>query len=168
VFEDWQVTAVVRAPGWGPDDLPDLDEAFQLTGTRDDEQGVVTYVWTVQAMNLGGATQKALWTVRQAVNTAEPREGRVMAPPVRTVPRVIDLRVRAFADGFSGVRLAGTKEASEILGVTPPRVAELVRTRPDFPAPASVLASGPVWEAHTLRRYAATRRRSGGRPRKST
>lgn len=66
------------------------------------------------------------------------------------------------------VRLAGTAEAAEILGVSSQRVSRL-RLRKGFPEPVAVLRSGPVWLREQVEVFGATwdRDNKGGRPRKA-
>lgn len=61
--------------------------------------------------------------------------------------------------------IVGVSEIAEILGVTRQRASAL-QTRPGFPEPLQVLASGPVWLRSAIDRFASTWERKGGRPRK--
>lgn len=61
--------------------------------------------------------------------------------------------------------LVGISEIAGILGVTRQRASAL-QTRPGFPQPLQVLASGPVWPRAWIDRFAATWERKGGRPAK--
>lgn len=63
--------------------------------------------------------------------------------------------------------LAGIREVAELLGVSRQRASEL-QTRPGFPAPVAVLASGPVWRVGDLSSFAETWERKPGRPRKAS
>jgi hypothetical protein len=47
----------------------------------------------------------------------------------------------------------GAAEVARFLGVSRQRVLQL-RERPDFPAPVSRLASGPIWESVDIERWA--------------
>lgn len=57
----------------------------------------------------------------------------------------------------------GIREAADILGVSKQRINQL-STRPEFPATALRLKAGPIWRRCDVVRYAATRRRTSGRP----
>jgi hypothetical protein len=62
--------------------------------------------------------------------------------------------------------LLGVAEVAAELGVSRQRLSEL-RRRPDFPAPVSELAAGPVWSGSSLRRFIEGWDRKPGRPRRS-
>lgn len=62
--------------------------------------------------------------------------------------------------------LLGVSEVAAKLGVSRQRLSEL-RRRPDFPAPVSELAAGPVWSGASLGRFVDRWDRKPGRPRKS-
>lgn len=47
----------------------------------------------------------------------------------------------------------GAAEVAEYLGVSRQRVLQL-REKPDFPAPVSHLASGPIWESADVEKWA--------------
>ena len=51
------------------------------------------------------------------------------------------------------VRLAGTHEAADILGISKSSVHDRARTDPDFPAPLARLACGTIWDADALKAY---------------
>jgi len=53
------------------------------------------------------------------------------------------------------IRLAGTKEAAALLGVTGPRISQLARTHADFPEPVDHLSSGRVWLLEDLEEWNA-------------
>lgn len=53
--------------------------------------------------------------------------------------------------------LVGAAEVSEILSIARQRVAELVKSEPDFPAPVAELAAGRIWERVDIERWAARR-----------
>lgn len=59
--------------------------------------------------------------------------------------------------------LAGCGESAAILGVTTQGVWQLRNRCPDFPAPVTQLACGPVWLAEDIREF-AKRPRPTGRP----
>lgn len=59
--------------------------------------------------------------------------------------------------------LVGITEIANMLGVTRQRASAL-QTRPGFPQPLQVLASGPVWPRTWISRFAETWERKGGRP----
>lgn len=65
------------------------------------------------------------------------------------------------------IQLMGVGEAVACLGVTWQRL-HVLRRQPDFPQPVAVLACGTIWLAEDIKRYAATRNRTPGRPRKRT
>jgi predicted DNA-binding transcriptional regulator AlpA len=47
----------------------------------------------------------------------------------------------------------GLSEVAALLGVTRQRAHAIVRDYPDFPAPADVLAAGPVWHGEDVRAW---------------
>jgi hypothetical protein len=55
-------------------------------------------------------------------------------------------------------RLMGTREAARFLGVRPSNFVRDWASKADFPAPMASLASGRVWQAADVERYAAARR----------
>lgn len=65
------------------------------------------------------------------------------------------------------LRLMGVSEVATCLGVSVQRV-HVLRGRPGFPKPAVVLMCGIIWLAGDIEHYAATRRRTPGRPGKRT
>lgn len=63
------------------------------------------------------------------------------------------------------MRLGGTTEAAEEIGVTPQRIA-MLRQRPDFPDPVGEIAQGPIWDLDILKAWNSSglRQRKAGRP----
>ncbi|MCJ0907429.1 serine/threonine-protein kinase [Rhodococcus sp. ARC_M6] len=63
------------------------------------------------------------------------------------------------------MRLGGTSEAAEELGVTPQRIA-MLRQRPDFPDPVGEIAQGPIWDLDVIKAWNSSglRQRKAGRP----
>jgi predicted DNA-binding transcriptional regulator AlpA len=57
--------------------------------------------------------------------------------------------------------LMGAAEIGELLGVSRQRVQQLI-SRPDFPAPAVVLAMGKVWRTADVKDWARAHGRLGG------
>ncbi len=64
--------------------------------------------------------------------------------------------------------LVSASDAAGILEVSRQRVAELARTHPDFPAPITEVATGPLWTRPAIEAFAAARARTPGRPRRNT
>jgi hypothetical protein len=62
--------------------------------------------------------------------------------------------------------LLGIGEIAELLGVSRQRASTL-QTSAAFPAPVARLKSGPIWTEPSVRNFAATWERRGGRPRKA-
>lgn len=67
------------------------------------------------------------------------------------------------ADGRP-LRLAGIPEACDVLGLSRTRTKQLLATAA-APRPIGNLAAGPVYDVDDLEDYAATRNKTGGRPR---
>lgn len=85
--------------------------------------------------------------------------------PVNAIARVDVMAAPYFEQWLeqSSGELAGVTELARLLGVSKQRVSEL-RERRDFPAPAAVLAAGPVWRVSNLKRFLAEWPRKPGRP----
>lgn len=60
--------------------------------------------------------------------------------------------------------LVGISEIADLLEVTPQRVSKLSRSA-GFPRAVADLRSGPVWTAHSVRRFVENWKRQPGRPR---
>jgi prophage regulatory protein len=58
--------------------------------------------------------------------------------------------------------LIGAQEIATMLGVSRQRVTQLT-ARPDFPAPAVILAMGKVWHTEDVEKWAAARNERLGR-----
>lgn len=92
---------------------------------------------------------------------------------VGTGARVIALEVMEAAEADRRLEernfpeLLGIGEIAELLGVTRQRASTL-QTSAGFPDPVARLKSGPVWTEPSVRNFAATWQRKGGRPRKVT
>jgi predicted DNA-binding transcriptional regulator AlpA len=56
--------------------------------------------------------------------------------------------------------LVGVAEIASMLGVSRQRVDRLIRTDPQFPAPAAVLTAGRVWDTEAVRDWARRRGRA--------
>jgi hypothetical protein len=70
-----------------------------------------------------------------------------------------DGTVLPVVDGLTGTGgLMGTREAARSLDVRPSNFVRDWASRPDFPAPVAALASGRIWLAGDVARYAAGRR----------
>jgi hypothetical protein len=107
------------------------------------------------------ALKEAISTLRRSIlryagAAIELREWRVLAWE--------DFEVETFRPAQRG-DLAGAAEASEILGVSRQRIAELRKDHKDFPTPVENLKSGPVWDRAELEGWERTwERRRTGRP----
>ena len=64
------------------------------------------------------------------------------------------------------MRLGGTSEVADELGVTPQRIA-MLRQRADFPDPVGEIAQGPIWDLDVIKTWNSSglRQRKAGRPR---
>ena len=98
--------------------------------------------------------QAADWLLEAALGAE--LAGRIILLPVE--PRLISeddeawLRYRAGRHRADDDQLVGVKEAAEILGWDPRRVATY-RSRGSFPAPVAELAMGPVWLRRQIEEY---------------
>lgn len=54
----------------------------------------------------------------------------------------------------------GITEIAGLLGVSRQRAHAITRTHPDFPPPASLLASGPIWHGRDVKNWATARRKT--------
>lgn len=136
-----------------PLDSETLSDVAELGGAAGGNSGehVLDTSLTVRARTVSEAAAKAV----QAVTKIAP--GEVISIEVMT-PEEQDRRL----DLPTFPPLAGSAEASEILGVSKQRLAVL-RMRDDFPAPVATLASGPVWRAGDLSTFALGWQRKPGR-----
>lgn len=74
---------------------------------------------------------------------------------------------KAYFTSLGGqLRLMGPGEVAASIGVTAQRLGVL-RKRPDFPAPHSVLECGEIWLAQDIERYDRERNKTPGRPKKN-
>ena len=60
-------------------------------------------------------------------------------------------------------KLAGLAEVASLAGVSRTRAGQLA-AHPDFPAPVDRLAMGPVWLESDVKKFLATPRKAGRRP----
>jgi hypothetical protein len=63
------------------------------------------------------------------------------------------LAERATTTETDGLRLAGSKEGAELLGVGPNHF-NVLRRRRELPAPVAELACGPIWRVEDLEKWA--------------
>ena len=61
------------------------------------------------------------------------------------------------------LRPISTRQAAERLGVSPRRVRDLSRSRPDFPRPLDLDGPAPYWDAGEIEQWGATANRAPGR-----
>jgi hypothetical protein len=133
-------------------------DAVALTERLDAHAGAVSYndnstsvTITIDAPDPPDAIAQAIDITRAAGLS-----GGVIAAEARDA----DLPDRAWPE------LVGIRELAELLDVSRQRASEL-QTRPGFPRPCQVLASGPVWVKPVVEHWVATWDRKGGRPRKA-
>jgi predicted DNA-binding transcriptional regulator AlpA len=60
-------------------------------------------------------------------------------------------------------KLAGLAEVANLAGVSRARAGQLA-SHPDFPEPVQRLAMGPVWREDDVRKFLATPRKAGRKP----
>ncbi|MCC9307704.1 hypothetical protein LN042_11450 [Kitasatospora sp. RB6PN24] len=146
------------------DDYERLHAAIPGAATRHDaDTGRLTISWRLDAATLTQATDNALKTARTALRDV-----------LGATADLVDIRVRTADDHEREARqpapmeLWGYKETAEALKVSRQRVAELEKTRPDFPQPIARTAAGPVFTAESIRQFdAGWVRARTGRPRKT-
>ncbi|WP_213455445.1 hypothetical protein [Rhizomonospora bruguierae] len=145
------------------DALTELTQALPGFGIvhDDGEADRLEAAMTVDAPTMRQASEVALRSARAAYGRALG----TVAEPVRL--RVLTLEEHdADTARPAPMELMGLREAAAELGISPQRVDQLSRTNPEFPAPVTRLAAGPVFTAASIR-AAKTRgwQRKPGRPR---
>ena len=60
-------------------------------------------------------------------------------------------------------KLAGLAEVADLAGVSRTRAGQIT-AHPDFPAPVQRLAMGPIWVEVDVKRFLATPRKAGRKP----
>lgn len=151
-----------RPPDIGEEQLTALAEALPGFGIATADEQHVTAAMTVDGSTLRQATDAALRIARDVHHTGLARVGQPTQLRVLPVDAYdAELRRPQAQD------LVGYAEAAKILEVSPQRVAQLARERPDFPAPIASLSMGPVFTSASVETFGKLPRR-GGRPRKAT
>lgn len=164
----WHVTIEVAADDTPPDAAA-LDRLLELIGP---DGGVI-----------GSAEEpvdgRARYGVTLVLDDAEPVEilpqvvgafrsyaekAGLPAWPIAHVSLVSDADLDAELATPSFPDLIGTREIADLLEVSPQRISALRRSS-SFPEPVAELRAGPVWTAHSVRRFVENWPRQPGRPR---
>ncbi len=153
---NWTVSIEVETPG----DLSE-EEIFavaEIGGVASGEPGGrrIGTTLTRAAPDAVAALASAILAVAGAVGGG----GRVLSAEVMT----IDEAERHLAEP-AFPPLVGVSEVADLLGITRQR-ASVLQTRPDFPSPVALLASGPVWRRNDITTFEAAWTRRSGRPRR--
>lgn len=108
----------------------------------------------------------AISAANQAVEMFGKAISNTMLPewPIVRIVTISDAELDAELERPTFPDLVGIREIAGLLSVTPQRASALCR-KESFPAPVAELRSGPVWTAHSVRRFVDEWDRSPGRPR---
>lgn len=138
------------------DKLAEHSVAFGVPGEQDKPR-LMSATISLQASTLRQATQDALRLVEGATGSK--------ALAVEVLPtHEFDRRL----DEPQIPELVGYAEIADILGVSRQRAREIATTIKPFPAPAVVVATGPLFVRSSVESFANTWERKPGRPKAAT
>lgn len=158
----WHVAIEVDAGEIPVETQTHIGDRLEATTSRDEATGRLT-----------ARMSRTAGTVRQAADTAlRDTRAALTAAGVSGHPAGIHVLPEdewiADAEHPAPARLLGIAETARLLGVSRQRVAELMDTHPEFPAPLARLASGPVFSRDSVVAFTSRwERRRTGRPRKT-